>query len=123
MIRGVSYRVRRKSNFAKGRASGGAGETIGAPRSKRQRKNNLAEDGQQVDRTYFGLDRFGWKPSRARIRFASVAASDYVIQDGGLFPHRTVQQNIALVPRLEQWPTEKVNTRVSELYEGDGAPA
>src|SRR3954468_21369005 len=27
----------------------------------------------------------------------------YVIQDIGLLPHRTVSQNIALVPQLKQW--------------------
>src|SRR3982751_3929885 len=27
----------------------------------------------------------------------------YVIQDAGLFPHRTVQQNVGLVPSLEKW--------------------
>ena len=28
----------------------------------------------------------------------------YVIQEVGLFPHFTVEQNISLVPRLEHWP-------------------
>src|SRR5579862_6661895 len=28
----------------------------------------------------------------------------YVIQDVGLFPHFTVEQNIALVPRIMKWP-------------------
>jgi osmoprotectant transport system ATP-binding protein len=39
----------------------------------------------------------------------------YVIQDAGLFPHYTVEQNIGLVPTLEQWPPEKIASRVSEL--------
>jgi osmoprotectant transport system ATP-binding protein len=50
-----------------------------------------------------------WDPIRLR------RGIGYVIQEGGLFPHRTVRQNIALVPRLEQWPTDKVNARVVEL--------
>ena len=39
----------------------------------------------------------------------------FVIQDGGLFPHRTVEQNIGLVPRLEAWPAEKIAPRVRSL--------
>ena len=39
----------------------------------------------------------------------------YVIQDGGLFPHFTVERNIALVPRIEKWPRERVEQRVREL--------
>ena len=41
----------------------------------------------------------------------------YVIQHGGLFPHRTVADNIATVPRLEGWPPERVAERVAELAE------
>ena len=32
----------------------------------------------------------------------------YVIQDAGLFPHWTVGANVGLVPRLDEWPAEKV---------------
>jgi osmoprotectant transport system ATP-binding protein len=39
----------------------------------------------------------------------------YVIQDAGLFPHMTVGSNIAILPRLLQWPAAKVAARVDEL--------
>ena len=39
----------------------------------------------------------------------------YVIQEIGLFPHYTVEQNISLVPRLERWPADRVRARVAEL--------
>jgi osmoprotectant transport system ATP-binding protein len=39
----------------------------------------------------------------------------YVIQDIGLFPHYTVERNIALVPRLERWPEDRIRARVAEL--------
>lgn len=39
----------------------------------------------------------------------------YAIQEVGLFPHYTVERNIALVPTLENWPKDKVRTRVSDL--------
>jgi osmoprotectant transport system ATP-binding protein len=47
----------------------------------------------------------------------------YVIQDGGLFPHWTVEANIGLVPRLENWPPEKTAARTSELLAALGLPA
>jgi osmoprotectant transport system ATP-binding protein len=39
----------------------------------------------------------------------------YAIQEIGLFPHYTVEQNIALLPRLESWPRERVDARVRDL--------
>ena len=39
----------------------------------------------------------------------------YVIQDAGLVPHMTVGSNIAILPRLLQWPAAKVAARVEEL--------
>ncbi len=39
----------------------------------------------------------------------------YVIQDVGLFPHRTVAQNIATVPGLLGWDRHRTRERVAEL--------
>jgi osmoprotectant transport system ATP-binding protein len=39
----------------------------------------------------------------------------YAIQGHGLFPHRTVAENIATVPRLLGWKSERVRSRVEEL--------
>src|SRR5207302_5944278 len=39
----------------------------------------------------------------------------YVIQQTGLFPHQTVADNIATVPRLLGWPKERIGARVHEL--------
>ena len=39
----------------------------------------------------------------------------YVIQEGGLFPHFTVERNIGLVPERMGWPDSKVRARVDEL--------
>ncbi|MDY6826563.1 MAG: ABC transporter ATP-binding protein [Bacillota bacterium] len=39
----------------------------------------------------------------------------YVIQHIGLFPHMTIADNVATVPRLKKWPKEKINKRVSEM--------
>jgi osmoprotectant transport system ATP-binding protein len=39
----------------------------------------------------------------------------YVIQQTGLFPHRTVEDNIATVPVLTGWPRRKARARAAEL--------
>ena len=50
-----------------------------------------------------------WDPIRLRRQIG------YVIQDGGLFPHFTVERNIGLVPELEHWPEPRKKERVTEL--------
>jgi osmoprotectant transport system ATP-binding protein len=47
----------------------------------------------------------------------------YVIQQVGLFPHQTVADNIATVPRLLHWPKQRVQARVEELLDLIGLPA
>ncbi|MFN2612272.1 MAG: ABC transporter ATP-binding protein [Solirubrobacterales bacterium] len=39
----------------------------------------------------------------------------YVIQQIGLFPHRTIGDNIATVPKLMKWPPERIEKRICEL--------
>lgn len=41
----------------------------------------------------------------------------YVIQGYGLFPHRTVAENIATVPRLLGWDKRRIAARVEELLD------
>ena len=41
----------------------------------------------------------------------------YVIQGAGLFPHYTVGDNIALVPRLLKWDKKRVEDRVNEMLD------
>ncbi len=41
----------------------------------------------------------------------------YVIQSVGLFPHLTVADNIATVPRLLGWKDERIKPRIGELLE------
>ncbi len=41
----------------------------------------------------------------------------YVIQQIGLFPHRTIGDNIATVPRLLGWERERIRARVEELLD------
>jgi len=50
-----------------------------------------------------------WDPIRLRRR------TGYVIQEGGLFPHFTVERNVGLVPSLERWDDARIKSRVDEL--------
>ncbi|GKS59601.1 amino acid ABC transporter ATP-binding protein [Nitrospira sp.] len=50
-----------------------------------------------------------WDPIRLRRR------AGYVMQEGGLFPHFTVAQNVGLVPRLQGWPPGDIRRRVDAL--------
>ena len=50
-------------------------------------------------------------------------AIGWMIQESGLFPHYTVEQNIAVVPKLEGWPADRVQARVTELMELVGLAA
>ncbi len=41
----------------------------------------------------------------------------YVIQEVGLFPHRTIAENISTTPKLAGWDDKKIKKRVDELLE------
>lgn len=58
-----------------------------------------------------GKSTINWDPILLRRRLG------YVIQETGLFPHYTVEQNVAVVPRLEGWPAERIEKRVHESLE------
>jgi osmoprotectant transport system ATP-binding protein len=58
-----------------------------------------------------GKSTVQWDPIELRRR------TGYVIQEGGLFPHFSIQSNIGLVPSLLAWPSERVRQRSHELLE------
>ena len=41
----------------------------------------------------------------------------YVIQQVGLFPHMTIEENIATVPRILGWDKKRIDERIDELLE------
>lgn len=47
----------------------------------------------------------------------------YVVQDGGLFPHLTVEQNITLVARYLGWDKERIRFRLADLMKLTQFPA
>ncbi len=63
-----------------------------------------------------GEDIHGLEPVALRRRIG------YVIQQIGLFPHWTVAENVATVPRTLGWSKAAVNARVEELLDLVGLP-
>jgi osmoprotectant transport system ATP-binding protein len=66
--------------------------------------------------TVDGRDTREWDAIRLRRQVG------YVIQDVGLFPHMTIGENVAVVPRLEGWPEPRVAERTRELLDLVGLP-
>ena len=58
-----------------------------------------------------------WDPIQLRRRIG------YAIQDVGLFPHYTVWENVALVPKLEKWDRQRTADRVDEVLQLVGLPS
>ncbi|WP_439499896.1 ABC transporter ATP-binding protein [Bosea sp. (in: a-proteobacteria)] len=46
----------------------------------------------------------------------------YVIQQIGLFPHMTIAENVATVPKLLGWPAQKIKARSEEMLDLVGLP-
>src|SRR5262249_51056998 len=72
-------------------------------------------------------------PDRGEVRIGGMAMSaetkralrlrmGYVIQEGGLFPHLTGFENVALMGRELRWGEERVRARVGELGSLVGLP-
>jgi osmoprotectant transport system ATP-binding protein len=63
-----------------------------------------------------GRDTREWEPIALR------RSVGYVLQEVGLFPHMSIADNVAVVPRLEAWSAARVGARVNELLELVGLP-
>jgi osmoprotectant transport system ATP-binding protein len=63
-----------------------------------------------------GRDTREWDGIRLRRRIG------YVLQDVGLFPHMTVEENVGLLPRLEHWPADRTRGRTRALLDLVGLP-
>ncbi len=63
-----------------------------------------------------GRDTREWDPIALRRR------TGYVLQEVGLFPHLSIEENITLVPRLEGWPVERRRARAHDLLALVGLP-
>jgi osmoprotectant transport system ATP-binding protein len=70
-----------------------------------------------------GEVRVGGRPVSAWDPIVLRRQTGYAIQDVGLFPHLSVAQNIAIVPRLLQWDDQRIAARVEQLLDLVGLDA
>jgi osmoprotectant transport system ATP-binding protein len=123
-LRGVSYRLPGGAALVSGvTLNVGRGETIvllgrsGAGKTTTLKLINRLLEPTEGEIFVSGRSSASWDPIQLR------RGIGYVIQDAGLFPHWSVERNVALVPHLERWPEEKIRTRVTEMLELVGLPA
>jgi len=57
-----------------------------------------------------------WNPIQLRRKIG------YVIQEVGLFPHYTVERNVALIPMIEGWDSNRIARRTTEMLSFIGLP-
>ena len=72
---------------------------------------NRMEDHDTGKILFDGEEIYKFKVRDLRLRMG------YAIQSIGLFPHWTVERNIATVPQMKGWPQDKIRARVSELLQ------
>ena len=63
-----------------------------------------------------GRPTLEWNPIQLRRRIG------YAVQEVGLFPHYTVEANVALIPKIEGWSKERIQQRVTEMLALVGLP-
>jgi osmoprotectant transport system ATP-binding protein len=72
-------------------------------------------------------------PTRGEIRVEGRATTEwdpiqlrrhigYAVQEVGLFPHYTVEENVALIPNAERWAKDRIASRVTEVLALVGLP-
>jgi len=119
-IRNLSYAVDGRAVLREVSLEVGAGETLVLLGRSGSGKTTLLKAINGLIPAGDGEIRFEGKPAREWDPIRLRQRMGYVIQDAGLFPHWTVERNIGLVPRLEEWPENRVAKRVEELLHSVG---
>jgi osmoprotectant transport system ATP-binding protein len=109
-VRGVTLRVARRELLAVLGESGSGKTTL------IKMINRLVEPDE-------GSVKVDGKDVRAHDIVALRRTIGYVIQNAGLFPHRTVGENVGVVPALLGWSKPNIAARTEELLELVGLPA
>ena len=121
-FRNVSYRVREEWILREISLTVDEGETLvllgrsGAGKTTLLKMVNGLVSPTEGEVLFEGKATGHWDLIRLRRRIG------YVIQDVGLFPHLTVEDNVDLVPRLEGWAPATRRTRVELLLNSVGLP-
>jgi osmoprotectant transport system ATP-binding protein len=115
-FRGVSYRIAGgKTLLSDLNLEINRGETLvllgrsGSGKTTTMKLINRLIDPTEGEVRVEGRPTLAWNPIQLRRRIG------YVIQEIGLFPHLTVEQNIGVVPRLEGWSKDRIFQRARAL--------
>ena len=114
-FRNVSYTINNRPILSGVDLSIAPGETLAVLGRSGSGKTTLLRMANALVNPTGGEVRFKGKPTTDWDRIQLRRSIGYVIQDTGLFPHFTVERNIALVPRLQKWNAADVKTRVDSL--------
>jgi osmoprotectant transport system ATP-binding protein len=114
-FRDVSYRIGGRVILHNVTLAVAAGETVVFLGRSGSGKTTLLKMANALLRPDSGEVRFEGKPIREWDLIRLRRRIGYAIQDVGLFPHFTVEANVALVPRLEGRPQEGIRERVEFL--------
>jgi osmoprotectant transport system ATP-binding protein len=122
-IKGLTYRLPGGAALLSGLTLNvGRGETLvllgrsGSGKTTTLRLINRLLEPTEGEIVVSGRSTASWDPIQLR------RGIGYVIQDSGLFPHWSVEKNVALVPRLMRWPAKRIRARVIEMLELVGLP-
>src|SRR3984893_4607812 len=116
--RGVTYRLSSGSTLVSGlNLRVAQGETLvllgrsGSGKTTTLKLINRLLEPSEGEIFISGRTARSWDPIQLR------RGMGYVIQDAGLFPHWSVEKNVALVPHLDRWPGDRIRARVKEMLE------
>jgi osmoprotectant transport system ATP-binding protein len=99
-----------------------AGETVALVGPSGSGKTTALKLANRLLETEAGEVRAFGRPVAEQDAVALRRRIGYVIQEGGLLPHWTVEENVATVPRLLGWPAPRRGARVRELLTLVGLP-
>ncbi len=119
-FRDVSYSIGAREIVRKINLSVEEGETVVLLGRSGSGKTTLIKCVNRLTEPTSGEIWYEGKPLRDWDRIRLRRTTGYVIQENGLLPHLTVEENVATVPRLENWAKADIEARVAVVLNAVG---